>query len=65
MGTAPENTMIIEDSPVAIRTAGGADFKTCAVLEENQKELFGEMFADADICITYLTELVKVPMQFE
>ena len=65
MREAPEDTMIIEDSPVAIRTARDADFKTCAVLEENQKELFDELFRDADVCITYLTELVKVPTQFE
>ena len=50
-------TMVVEDSPVAIKTAKNAGFKVCAVYDGINDETLDEVAEYADLKIRSLTEL--------
>ena len=55
-----EETMIVEDSLIAIRTATGAGFKACGVYDEHESILFPEIKAVADVTVMSLHELPNI-----
>jgi FMN phosphatase YigB (HAD superfamily) len=52
-----EETMIVEDSLIAIRTAVSAGFKACGVYDENEDILFPKIKETASITVKSLEEL--------
>lgn len=55
-----EETMIVEDSLVAVRTATRAGFKACGVYDENESFLFPQLKETADVTVMALEELIDI-----
>lgn len=57
MGSAPENTWVVEDSLYAIQTARDAGFMTIGVYDRDAAGTFEELTETADIAVKNFTEL--------
>lgn len=58
LGTAPEETLVVEDSDIAIRTAHGLGMKTCAVYDGVNDSILDKVSDIVDIKIRSLDELI-------
>ena len=59
LGTAPEETLVVEDSEIAIRTAHDLGMKTCAVYDGVNDSLLDTVSDIVDIKIRSLDELIE------
>lgn len=60
LGTKPEETLVIEDSEVAIRTAHDMGMKTCAVYDGVNDSVLDTVADITDVKITNLGELIDI-----